>query len=200
VRFSFTITDENTGHILDFIRQVEPLRPDSINISHLNFVTDEMAALHNAHYNGDLAVTKSNLGTMDPAMFDTDAIWDELERVRAYARARRPNFPALHITPDFTDRRLLEVFYRDPLTFVGGRNCTDPWKLAMIKTDGTVIPAHGRCFNYPVGDINDAPLPAIWNSPRFVAFRQLLKGAGGTLPACARCCGVIGKAAKNSFV
>ena len=65
--------------------------------------------------------------------------------------------------------------------------------MMMIRTDGTVIPAHGRCYNFPVGNVTERPLPELWNNTRFRTFRQTLREAGGTLPACARCCGVIGK-------
>jgi MoaA/NifB/PqqE/SkfB family radical SAM enzyme len=111
--------------------------------------------------------------------------------VKSYARARK-SLP-LSITPDARDPSVLQTFYQNHLKFVGGSKCTDPWKLMMIKTDGTVIPAHGRCYNFPVGNATQQPLTEIWNSPRFIEFRQILKRAGGTLPACARCCGVIGK-------
>lgn len=193
VTFSFTITDLNYNHILDFVREIEPLRPDRILISQLNFITQAMAAAHNARYDGELAVVRSNLGAMEPADFDTGAIAQELERVRAYANARSADFPALTITPEFTDRAHLDEYYQEPLTFVGGRQCTDPWKMLMVKTDGTVIPAHGRCYNYPVGNLCETPLVELWNSPRFREFRRTLIEAGGTLPACARCCGIIGK-------
>jgi MoaA/NifB/PqqE/SkfB family radical SAM enzyme len=193
IRFSFTVTDENYTQVLEFIQAVEPLHPASINISQLNFITEGMARAHNARYGGDLAVVPSSLGTMDPADFETGAIWAELERVRAYARSRGRAFPALTIIPDFAGREGLDTFYREPLTFVGGRHCTDPWKMMMIKTDGAVIPSHGRCYNFPVGNIQTSPLPDLWNNDRFRTFRQTLRQAGGTLPACARCCGVIGK-------
>jgi len=195
LNLSFTITDENYGHILEFLRQVEPLRPDHINISQMNFITEAMAAAHNARYGGELAVVRSNLGAMEPADFDTAAIAAELARVRAYAAARGPDFPALSIVPDSADPIRLETYYREPNVFVGGRQCTDPWKMLMVKTDGTVIPSHGRCYNVPVGNVRETPLVELWNSPRFVAFRKTLQAAGGTLPACARCCGIIGKKA-----
>jgi Fe-coproporphyrin III synthase len=194
LRFSFTVTDENYTHILEFVQAVEPLQPASINISQLNFITEGMAQAHNATYGGDLAVVGSSLGVMDPAGFDTDAIWAELERVRAYARSRGSAFPALTITPNFAEREGLDTFYREPLTFVGSRECTDPWKMMMIKTDGAVIPSHGRCYNFPIGNVRTSPLPDLWNDDRFRTFRQTLQRGGGTLPACSRCCGVIGKA------
>mgnify|MGYP001301817469 CR=1 FL=1 len=53
----------------------------------------------------------------------------------------------------------------------------------MVKTDGIVIPAHGRCYDFPVGNLTDTPLEELWNNARFLEFRKLLKHAGGTLPA-----------------
>jgi Fe-coproporphyrin III synthase len=197
VRFSFTITDANYNHILEFIQAVEPLEPAEIMISHLNFISDRMAEVHNAQYDGDLSVVRSNLGDIQPEEMPVAILWEELQRVKAYARDRSADparrFPRVSITPDVTDVDLLDTYYREHLTFVGGRNCTDPWKLMMIKTDGTVIPAHGRCYNFPVGNVTEQTLPDIWNGARFLQLRSTLREAGGTLPACARCCGVIGK-------
>lgn len=193
LNFSFTIADENYRHMLAFVQEVEPLRPTRIIFSQLNFITEAMAVVHNARYGREFPVVRSNLGTMQPAGFDIGAIAEELERVRAYAEMRGRDFPSLHFSPDTTDPARLARFYQEPLAFFGGRACTDPWRMMMIKTDGVVIPAHGRCFNYPVGSLWEQPLSEVWNSARFTQFRRTLKGAGGTLPACARCCGVIGK-------
>jgi MoaA/NifB/PqqE/SkfB family radical SAM enzyme len=192
VRFSYTMTDENYTRLLDFVRQIEGLRPASINFSHLNFISAEMAAAHNARYNGELAVSRSNLGTMDLQAIDIAAMWRALQDLKAYARFK-PDFPSLSIVPDFLSLQELQVHYRNPRVFVGGRNCTDPWTMLLIKTDGAVIPAHGRCYNFPIGNVTETPLPELWNNARFRAFRKILKDAGGSLPACARCCGVIGK-------
>ncbi len=65
IQFSYTITDENYTDMVAFVKEVEGLRPDSLSFSHLNFVTSEMAAVHNRSYDGELSVTRSNLGEMD---------------------------------------------------------------------------------------------------------------------------------------
>jgi Fe-coproporphyrin III synthase len=192
MRFSYTITDQNYTQMLNFVREIEGLHPASLTFSHLNFISDEMARVHNASYGADLPVARANLGTMDLHTIDVEAMTQALLDLKAYASAR-PGFPRLTIVPDVISPARLETYYRDPLTFIGGRNCTDPWRLVMIKTDGTANPAHGRCFDVPVGNVKQTPLPELWNHGRFRAFRQSLKAAGGTLPACARCCGVIGK-------
>jgi radical SAM protein with 4Fe4S-binding SPASM domain len=101
--------------------------------------------------------------------------------------------PTVTITPNFSNREGVDTFYRDPLTSVSGPGCTDPWKMMMIKTDGTVIPAHSRCYNFSIGNIRTTSLQELWNNDRFREFRQTLRQAGGTLPACARCCGALSR-------
>ena len=192
VQFSYTLTDENYTDMVNFVKQVAPLQPDHLIFSHLNFITAEMAHVHNATYQRDLRVVRSNLGDMDLGRIVLEDMGQALHELKAYVGSlAKP--PRLTIVPDLSDLRELEVFYRKPLTFIGGRRCTDPWRLMMIKTDGVVIPAHGRCFNFPVGRVTERPLKEIWNSDRYVELRGVLKNAGGTLPACSRCCGVIDK-------
>lgn len=192
LRFSYTLTDENYTHMVDFVHAIEGLNPAGINFSHLNFIAEEMAVAHNAQVDSELAMSRSNLGTMNLDAIDLDEMWQGVQALKQLA-ASRPDLPPITIVPDFDDPAGLETFYHQPTTFVGGRNCTDPWRMTMIRSDGTVIPAHGRCYNVPIGNVTVTPLPALWNNQRFRAFRQTLQAAGGTLPACARCCGVIGK-------
>ena len=62
---------------------------------------------------------------------------------------------------------------------------------AISATACTVVVA------VPVGNVNDQPLDVLWNGPLLRRFRRTLLDAGGSLPACARCCGVIGKPAAS---
>lgn len=193
VRLSYTLTDQNDVHMVELLRQVEGLGAASLSFSHLNFVSAEMADVHNGICDGGLSVTRSNLGSMDLAAIELGAMWQALEELKAYVRSRS-DLPPVTVVPDFTSPAGLETYYRDPLTFVGGRQCTDPWRMMMIRTDGSVVPAHARCYEVMLGNAAETPLAELWNNHRVRRFRQTLKEAGGTLPACARCCGVIGKA------
>jgi MoaA/NifB/PqqE/SkfB family radical SAM enzyme len=194
LQFSYTLTDENYTHMTAFLREVTPLRPAAYIFSHLNFIDETMAAAHNAQHEGAWAMNRSNLGTIDLETIDLDAMWHALEELKEYAAAR-PDMAPVTIVPDLGHRAGLDVYYRQPLEFVGGRGCTDPWRMVMVRTDGTVIPAHGRCYNIPIGNVESEPLVECWNNHQFLSFRKTLSDAGGSLPACARCCGVIGKPA-----
>ncbi|MCZ7600376.1 MAG: SPASM domain-containing protein, partial [Gammaproteobacteria bacterium] len=182
-------------HLVAFLETLEPLAPSQVFVSQLNYITAGMAAAHNAVTGPDWHVTVSNLGDMTPESYDLEVLYADLQAARAWAAA--PGRPAVLFSPDIGDRHTLEVFYREPLTFVGGRRCTDPLKMMMIRTDGSVIPAHGRCYAVVVGNAHETPLRDIWAGEPFQQFRATLAAAGGTLPACARCCGIIGKPAEQ---
>ena len=89
-----------------------------------------------------------------------------------------------------------QLFY-GPKWFVLGTNnirdlhckkCLDVFSNIMIGSDGSVIPAHGRCYNLTVGNLYNEPLKDVWNSATLGRFREDLNKAGGLLPACSRCC------------
>ena len=200
---SFTVTDRNAAHIVEFLESVAPLRPDLVNVSHLNFITERMASVHNARHgedlDGRLRVVRSNLGEIEPAALDTAALAEELRLARRLVAERRRELPKVTFVPDTVEPGALATYYQDELSFVGGRSCTDPWAMLMVKTDGTVIPSHGRCYSVPVGNVTEQGLAEIWNGVPLRRFRRTLLDAGGALPACARCCGVVGKPVRSSL-
>jgi Fe-coproporphyrin III synthase len=192
VRISGTISDLNYRNIRSLLQVLAPLRPDRINIGHLSFITPEMADAHNATHHGDFHVERSSIGDMDLSVIDPAELAEEIASAKEFAAQLEP---PLNLTfhPDLSTTEQLEQYYHRPEEYVGGKRCTDPFKMMMVNTDGTVIPAHSRCYNYPLGNVREVSLTEIWNNARYTAFRQVLYQAGGTLPACTRCCGVIGK-------
>jgi MoaA/NifB/PqqE/SkfB family radical SAM enzyme len=192
VRISGTINDLNYRDIRGLLQALAPLRPDLINIGHLSFITPEMADAHNAAHYGDFHVERSSIGDMDLSVIDPAELAKEIASAKEFAAQQEP---PLNLTfhPELSTPEQLEQYYHRPEEYVGGRRCTDPFKMMMVNTDGTVIPAHSRCYSYPLGNVKEVSLPEIWNNARYIAFRQVLYQAGGTLPACTRCCGVIGK-------
>ena len=192
VRISGTINDLNYREICSLLQALAPVRPDHINIGHLSFITPEMADAHNATHDGDFHVARSSIGDMDLSVIDPADLAEEIASAKKFAAEQEP---PLNVTfhPDLSTSEQLEQYYHRPDEYVGGRRCTDPFKMMMINTDGTVIPAHSRCYNYPVGNVREVSLVKLWNNARYTAFRRILFQAGGTLPACTRCCGVIGK-------
>ena len=113
---------------------------------------------------------------------DLDALWDEL----VVLRARALPFPIIE-QPLIAARSDLGRYYLDPAVRFG-RRCGDVRAALMIKSDGRVIAAHGRCFDRTLGNLYSDELDAIWNGEVIASLRRDLARAGGLLPACTRCC------------
>ena len=120
---------------------------------------------------------------MDPTAIDIETLSAELTRIAA---ARYP-FPVL-IQPALTTLAELRTYYRSPEQFLG-RRCTDIHRMLVIDADGEVLPANGRCYRVPLGNVRETSLGEIWNHADLAGMRRALNRAGGLLPACSRCCG-----------
>jgi MoaA/NifB/PqqE/SkfB family radical SAM enzyme len=176
------VTPWNVGHLERMLVDLQHLRLQSVGLMHTNYTTDAMAERHNATWGTRYPATASNVADLDVGDIDLDALERELGRI---ARHSWP-FP-VRSSPELPDRESLEVFYRRPEMFVG-RRCGDAYRSLMLKSDGTLIPAHGRCYRVDVGNLKEDALTDVWNGAALREFRAALDGAGGLFPACARCC------------
>ncbi len=178
-----TITERNIGWLRSFLDGLKGLGLKRVGLIHNNFITEELAALHNGAYAGLLGATASNVFEASPTEIDVEVLSAELTEIAAGSYP----FPVL-IQPGLTTAQELTTYYRRPEQFIG-RRCNDINRILMIDPDGEAIPAHGRCFRFPVANVRDRSLREIWNHPNLAAARQTLNRAGGLLPACSRCCG-----------
>jgi MoaA/NifB/PqqE/SkfB family radical SAM enzyme len=181
------ITEWNIGHLEAFVRLFEHLPLRQLGFMHTNFTPQEVADRHNAIWGNLYPATASNMTQINLGAMDFDLLWAEMEAIRG----RRWPFPVTW-SPDLATREQLEVFYHHPGLFIGKR-CMDAFTKVMVKSNGDVIPAHGRCYNLPFGNLHERPLKAIWNSDIASRFRVDLHRAGGLLPACSRCCSAFGQ-------
>jgi radical SAM protein with 4Fe4S-binding SPASM domain len=87
-----------------------------------------------------------------------------------------PNFPPA----------ALASYYRDPCFIPSGYSprCLSPWIAAYVFPDGEVRPCLNCTYSY--GNIKDAPMAEIWNSPEALKYRRILR-ENKTFPVCARC-------------
>ena len=181
VRVFCTITPWNTGHLAALADALRDLPVRQLGLMHANFTTEATAEAHNAAF-PHWPATPSNVTELDPLAIDVDALWDELQALRA----RPLPFPVTE-QPAIGSRDDLARYYRDP-TVRFGRRCADVRAALMIKSDGRVIAAHGRCFDRTLGNLHTDELDAIWNGAAIASLRRDLAGAGGLMPACTRCC------------
>jgi MoaA/NifB/PqqE/SkfB family radical SAM enzyme len=185
-----TITELNVGSLRPFLQEMSRLPLKRVGLLHNNFVTTDQAEAHNARYgtlyDGALHATASNVFLTDPGKIDLRQLAAELQEIEQEVHP----FPVL-IQPGLTSLAELETYYRRPETPIG-RACHDASRILMIDPDGEAIPVHGRCFRFPIGNVREQSLKAIWNHERLAELRRTLRQAGGLLPACSRCCSGFG--------
>lgn len=176
------ITAWNQGRLISFLEVLSHLPLHQVGFMHPNFTPEDVVRTHNSTYGSSYPATTSNLGPFDPAEMDLEALDDELETMIG----RSWPFP-VSFSPNVRGAAALDRFYNRPAELIG-RSCGDAFRALMIKSDGRVIPAHGRCYDVTVGNLHETSLPEIWNSAELGRFRKTLNRAGGLLPACSRCC------------
>ena len=176
------VTNWNQNELLDFVKYFQDFPLKEIAFMHPNFTSQKLADEHNINWSANYPATASNLDEFNPSDFDLKALWREMQQVKQF----QSKFPIL-FAPELSSEKMVDVFYNKPEIFIG-KGCQDVFHNLMIKSDGSVIPAHGRCYNLKVGNLHENNLKEIWNSSDFSRFRKDLRKAGGYLPACSRCC------------
>jgi MoaA/NifB/PqqE/SkfB family radical SAM enzyme len=176
------ITEWNIGHLKRFADFFKKYPLKQLGFMHMNFTTKTIADFHNTKFGNLYPATISNTEEINISEINLDKMLEEIIEIK------KDDYPfEVTFSPEITDTTQLKIFYHKPEKLIG-RICYDVFRNLMIKSDGSVIPAHGRCYNLPIGNIYNQSLKEIWNSNIFSKFRRDLIDAGGLFPACSRCC------------
>lgn len=176
------ITEWNVGHLYRFLDFFKTFPLKQVGFMHTNFTPDWLAVQHNQKFGALYPATLSNTDEISPDKMDLGLLWDEVCAIKNQHWPFRVGF-----SPEIINREALRDFYHTPAKLFGKR-CNDVFRNIMIKSDGSVIPAHGRCYNLNIGNVWERDLKSIWNSKTISDFRKTLMREGGLLPACSRCC------------
>ena len=176
------ITEWNIGALKEFVTFFKNYPLQQIGFMHTNFTTQNVADAHNLIWNTKYPATASNIEEININNYNLDLLWEEIQEIKNI----KVNFP-INFSPEIITKEKLQEFYIKPEKKIG-KICNDVFSNIMIKSDGSVIPSHGRCYNLTIGNINNKSLKDIWNSSVLKQFRSDLITQGGLLPACSRCC------------
>lgn len=176
------ITEWNAGFLNDFLKALSgyPLR--MVGLMHSNFTTQQIADIHNEMFGELYPATASNISETKNESINTRLLWEEIQKIKT----GQWNFP-VEFFPEIKTLEKLNIYYQNPELFIG-RRCMDIFSNILIKSNGDVIPSHGRCFNLKVGNLYESNLKSIWNSKVIAHFRSDVSANGGLLPGCSRCC------------
>lgn len=176
------ITEWNIGYLKQFADFFSKYPLERLGFMHTNFTPKHIADSHNRLFNDKYPATHSNVEEVNIDNMDLKLLWEEIKSIKN----KKYHFPVI-FSPEITNEEQLNTFYKKPEILIG-KKCEDVFSNIMIKSDGSVIPSHGRCYNLKIGNLYETNLKEIWNAPTLSRFRQDLNKTGGLMPACSRCC------------
>ena len=178
----FVITEWNVLNMKSFVDYFKKFPLKQLGFMHTNFTPLHIAQKHNLHHGDTYHSTLSNTTEIDLEKMDLNELFNQITKIKSSIYP----FPVT-FSPEISSLDELKRFYLNPELFIG-KKCNDVSRNIMIKSDGSVIPAHGRCYNLNIGNVYQDNLKSIWNSEVISKFRKDLNKAGGLFPACSRCC------------
>lgn len=176
------ITEWNIGFLKEFIDFFKKYPLKEIGLMHTNFTPQSIADNHNVIWGNSYSATASNVEQINITNYNLEMLWEEILEIKKNKYNYKVSF-----SPEISSKEKLIEFYHNPEKIIG-KKCNDVFSNIMIKSDGSVIPSHGRCYNLELGNIYNETLKEIWNSSVLKQFRSDLIKNGGLLPACSRCC------------
>ena len=105
-------------------------------------------------------------------------------------KSRPGTAPAVTLIPDISGEDDLERYYTDHSTYFDFNQCISIFQAVEVNSNGDLSPCRDY-HDYVVGNIKDATITELWNSPAYQKFRQSL-ATEGLMPVCSRCCGLMG--------
>lgn len=177
------ITQWNIGYLNELISKLLEVEVDEIGFMHTQFITTKMSNSHNESIWGiDYPIKDSNVDIIDFSKMDLDLLHEEILTIK------QNKYPCkVYFSPNITSSSVLKKYYLEPEEKIGS-NCNAVYSSIMIKSNGTVIPAHGRCYNLTIGNIHNEELSTIWESSLLKNLRSDLNKANGLFQGCNRCC------------
>ncbi|MFK7786628.1 MAG: radical SAM protein [Crocinitomicaceae bacterium] len=183
IKIICALTEWNVGKLTELIDSLAPYGIDEIGFMHTQFISQSSADLHNKSKWGDhYPCHDSNVDEIDFTKMNLNELDREIKEIRA------ANYPfRVYFSPEINEMEDLKDHYLKPEKIMGS-HCGAVYSSVMIKSDGTAIPAHGRCYNLPIGNIYQDNLKSIWKSNVLKKLRSDLNEAGGLFAGCSRCC------------
>jgi MoaA/NifB/PqqE/SkfB family radical SAM enzyme len=179
------ITEWNISYLKQFVCELSKFKLKQVGFLHSNFITESTAHNHNQQFGNLFNATHSNVEEIDFSAYSLEALFHELEEIKTI------NFPfPVTFHPKMDTLEEVKNYYLNPEIKIG-KKCLDVFYNLMIKSDGSVIPAHGRCFNVSVGNLYETDLNSIWNAEKLGQLRSTLNKNNGLLTACTRCCSAV---------
>lgn len=181
MRINCTISSLNLQHLDELAGIAQSLDCD-LSLNHLIFSDSARAQQHEEFLRDNLGLRDGAINGLANGLNELDValLINKLHMLKEKANELKVPF---YVAPFVKGDREIKTWYSS-LSPVPGMRCTYPWLQLFIKPDGSVFPC--EFINYPLGNILDEDVSAIWNGMKARRFRKTLKK--GLFPGCVRCC------------
>ncbi len=171
-----TITENNLEDLGKIVELGEKLKVDLIRFGHPTFFTKEdirknKVVMERVFPNEKIDEISYSYNPKEKSLF-------YYEKIKKFMKDYKGRFK---MTPDLNLEEI-KSWYSD--RFYSRRKCYFVYRGCFIYPNGDVVPCES--FRFVMGNINQQPFMKIWNSEKYVRFRNNLKK--GLYPGCARCC------------
>ena len=175
------ISQWNFDSLEKIVELLHPYDIEGIVLSHLQFLTEEMALEH-SRVHKEFPITGRNILNIDRRMINPDVLYRQLVEIgKKYKKYR------INTTPDLKTIEEIRRYYFQPQKSMEGYSiCYMPWRYPHILANGDVV-VNYECFNTPMGNINKQSLSDVWNGDIFKRFRKFIIENKGSTSACWRC-------------
>ena len=183
------ISRDNAEHLVDIYRAFRN-RVD-LFVFYLSWWIDEpRARAHERDFASRFGFQPALPGSWigDWRALDQELVWSQLNALKSVSRGW--SAPAIMVIPPVFSKPGLKSYYLDHGNNLGYDRCVSIYHNAEIGPDGRVSPCRDY-HDYVVGNIREASLTELWNSPAYQKFRMSLD-RDGLMPVCTRCCGLMG--------
>ncbi len=184
-----TISQANFRHLVDIY---EAFRDQvDLFVFYLSWWIDEAdCQAHEADFNRRFGFTpvrpRGWVGGWRPD--DYQELNRQIETV--LARSRPGTAPPVTLIPSIIGEDQLRTYYTDHRALFGFNQCISIFQAVEINSNGDLSPCRDY-HDYVVGNIKEATITELWNSPAYRRFRRSL-ATEGLMPVCSRCCGLMG--------
>jgi len=184
-----TISQENLPHLVDIYQTFR----DQVDlfVFYLSWwIDEESARAHEQDFRRRFGFSPTRhwgwIGQWKSA--DYQELQQQLQALRSLSRPW--SAPPVTIIPPIFGEENLRRYYTDHGARFGYDQCISIFQVVEVNSNGDVSPCRDY-HDYVVGNIKEATLTELWNSPAYRRFRHSL-ATEGLMPVCSRCCGLMG--------
>jgi len=183
------ITSYNIDRLVDLYRFVAPY--SDAHILYLTWWIDQASAeAHTVDFERRFGFQPTtHLGWLGEWKdFNHSRVFEKLEAMRAISRETGKCSPIA--LPDLRSREEIERYYTDHRDDFGFDQCVSIYMTLEVDSNGNVSLCRDY-HDYVIGNISETPVEEMWNNEKARRFRQSIANEG-IMPACRRCCGLMG--------